>query len=106
MIEGLQGQKATPNYSVVTESVKEELCYLRNKNLTKTQIIKIITESQCFTSTSTTQNLSNTKEPFNTCLEMTHNCTIDLTENNKSKPSGSQSIICEQYRITTATTAN
>ena len=33
---------------------------------------------------------SNTKEPSNTPLEMTHNSTIDLTENNKCKASGSQ----------------
>ena len=33
----------------------------------------------------------NTKDPYNnTCIEMAHNCTNDLTENNKSKPSGSQ----------------
>ena len=44
MIEDLQGQKATANHSVVTKSLKEELIYLRNENLTKTQIIKTITE--------------------------------------------------------------
>ena len=32
----LQGQKATRNDSVVAESLKEELIYLRNENLTKT----------------------------------------------------------------------
>ena len=103
MIEDLQGQKTTQNHSVITESLKEELSYLGNKSLTKTQIINTITEIQYFASTSATQSSSNTKEPFKTCLEITHNCTIDLTENNKSKPSGSQSIICEQYRITTTT---
>ena len=85
----MQGQKTTQNHSVITESLKEELSYLGNKNLTQTQIIKTITEIQYFTSASATQSSSNTKEPFNTCLEMTDNCTIDLTENNKSKPSGS-----------------
>ena len=40
MIEDLQGQKATPNHSVFTESLKEELLYFRNENLTKTQINK------------------------------------------------------------------
>ena len=30
VIEDLQGQKAAPNYSLVTESLKEELIYLRN----------------------------------------------------------------------------
>ena len=45
VIEDLQGQKATPNNSVVTESLKEELIHLRNENLTKTQIIKTITEN-------------------------------------------------------------
>ena len=37
-----------------------------------------------------TQNSSNTKEQSNTRLEMTHNSNIDLTENKKCKPSGSQ----------------
>ena len=37
MIEDLQGQKATPNHSVLTESLKVELRYLRNENLTKTR---------------------------------------------------------------------
>ena len=45
VIEDLQGQKATPNNSIVTESLKEELIHLRNENLTKTQIIKTITEN-------------------------------------------------------------
>ena len=31
----LQVQKVTPNHSVVTQSLKEELRYLRNENLTK-----------------------------------------------------------------------
>ena len=48
MIEELQGQKATLNHSVVTESLKEELIYLRNENLTKIQITKTITENQHF----------------------------------------------------------
>ena len=37
-----------------------------------------------------TQSSSNTKEPSNTRLEMTNNSPIDLTENNKCKPSGLQ----------------
>ena len=53
--------------------------------------MKIIkTENQHLPSTSSTQNSSNTKEPSNTRPEMTHNFTIDLTENNKCKPKGSQ----------------
>ena len=86
----LQGQKATLNHSVVTESLKEELSYLRNGNSTKTQIRKTVTENQYFPSTWATQTSSNTKEPYNNRLEMAHDCTINLTENNKSKPSGSQ----------------
>ena len=85
IIEDLQGQKTTPNHSVVTESSKEELRYLRNENLTKTQIVKTITENQYLPSTSSTQSSSIIKEAYNTRLEMAHNCTIDLTENNKSK---------------------
>ena len=90
MIEDLQGQKATPNHSVVAESLKEELIYLRNENLIKTQIIKTITENHHLPSTLSTQSSSNTKEQSNTRLEMTHNSTIDLTENKKCKPSSSQ----------------
>ena len=90
MIEDLQVQKVALNYSVLTEPLKEELRYLRNINLTKPQVIKTVTENQHFPFTLSTQSLSNTKEPYNTLLEMAHNCTIDLTENNKSKPSGSQ----------------
>ena len=86
MTEDLQGQKATPNHSVVTKSLKEEPIYLRNENLTKIQIIKTITENQQLTLS--TQSSSNTKELSNTRLEMTHNSTIDLTENNKCKSSG------------------
>ena len=65
MIEDLQGQKATPNHSVVAEFLKEELIYLRNENLTKTQIIKTITENQHLPSTLTTQSSSNTQEQSN-----------------------------------------
>ena len=89
MIEDLQDQKTTSNHSVVIESLKEELIYLRNENLTKTQTIKTITENQHL-STSSTQNSLNTKETSNTRPEMTHNSTIDLAENNKCKPTGSQ----------------
>ena len=62
MIEDLQGKKSTPNHSVVEESLKEELIYVRNENLTKTQIIKTITENQHLPSTLLTQSSSNTKE--------------------------------------------
>ena len=62
MIEDLQGQKSTPNHSVVAESLKEELIYVRNENLTKIQIIKTITENQHLPSTLLTQSSSNTKE--------------------------------------------
>ena len=64
--------------------------HFRNENSAKTQIIKTITENQYLPSTSSTQSSTNTKEPYKTHLEMAHKCTIDLTENNKSKPSGSQ----------------
>ena len=77
IIEGLQGQKATPNHSVVAESLKEELIYLRNENLTKTQIMKTVTENRHVASTLSTQSSSNTKEQSNTRLEMTHNSTND-----------------------------
>ena len=90
MTEDLQGQKATPNHSVAAEFLKEELIYLRNENLTKTQIIKTITENQHLPSTFSTLSSSSTKEQSNTCLEMTHNLTVDLTENKKCKPLGSQ----------------
>ena len=79
MIEDLQGQKATPNHSVFTESLKEELLYLSNENLTKTQIIKTIIENQHLPSTSSKQTSSNTKELSTTHPEMTHNSAIDLT---------------------------
>ena len=58
--------------------------------MTKIQITKTITENQHLPSTLSTQSSSNTKQPSNTRLEMTQNSTIDLTENNKCKPSGSQ----------------
>ena len=67
------GQKATPNQSVFTESLKEE-------NLTKTLMIKSITENQYLSRSLSTQSLSNTKEPYNTRLEIIHNCIIDLTK--------------------------
>ena len=53
MIEDLQSQKPTPKQqSVVTESLKEELRYFRNENLTKNYIIKTITENQYLPSNS------------------------------------------------------
>ena len=42
MVEDLQGQQATTNQSVNTESLKEKLRYLRNQNF----IIKTTTENQ------------------------------------------------------------
>ena len=61
--------------------------------MTKTQIIKTITENQYLKSTSSTQGTSNTKEPYNTRLEFAPNSTIDSTKNNKSKPPGSKTQI-------------
>ena len=90
MIQDLPGQKATLNHSVVTQSLKEKLIYLRNENLTKAQIMKTITENQHLPSTSSTQSLSNTKEPSNNRPEMAHNSTIHLIENNKCKSTDSQ----------------
>ena len=87
MIEGLKVEKAIPKYSVVTESLKEELIYLRNENLNKTQIIKTITKNKYLPSALSTQSSSSTKEPYNTRVEMIYDSTIDLTKN-KSKPSG------------------
>ena len=89
MIEGLKVEKAIPKYSVVTESLKEELIYLRNENLNKTQIIKTITKNKYLPSALSTQSSSSTKESYNTRVEMIYDSTIDLTEN-KSKPSGLQ----------------
>ena len=90
MIQDLPGQKAIPNHSVVTESLKEKLIYLRNENFTKAQIMKTITESQHLPSSSSTQSSSNTKEPSSNRPEMAHNSTIDLIGNNKCKSTGSQ----------------
>ena len=90
MIEDLQGQKTTPNHSVNAESLKEELIHLRNENLTKTQIMKTIIKNQHLPSTLPTKSSSNTKEQSNTRLQMTHNLTIGLTENSKSKSSSSK----------------
>ena len=86
MIEDLQGQKVTPNLSVVTESLMEGLSCLSNANLTKSKIMKTITENQYIPSTLPTQSSSNNKELYSTRLEMERNC-IDLTENNNSEPS-------------------
>ena len=77
LTEDLQGQKTTTKNLVVTESLKEELGYHRNENWTKTQIIKAITENQYLASALATQSSLNTKETYNTRLEMAHNCTID-----------------------------
>ena len=88
MIKDLQDQKTTPNHSVVTEFLKKKMSYIRNENLTKTQIIETITENQYLLSTLATQSLSITKKPRNTRLEMANICTINSTKNNKFKPPG------------------
>ena len=85
IIQDLPGQKAIPNHSVVTESLKEKLIYLRNENFTKAQIMKTITENQHLPSSLSTQSSSNTKEPSNNRPEVAHNSTIDLIENNTCK---------------------
>ena len=59
MIEDLQGQKATPNHSVVAGSLREGLIYLRNENLIK---MKTITENQHLPSTLSAQGSSNAGE--------------------------------------------
>ena len=48
-IEDFEGQENIPNTnsSVLIQPLKEELHYLRNENLTKTSIIKSLTENQC-----------------------------------------------------------
>ena len=46
-IEGIKGQENIPNSSVLIQSLKEELNYLRNENLAKTSIIKSLTANQC-----------------------------------------------------------
>ena len=60
------------------------------ENLAKTQLTKTITKNQYLPSTSPKQSSTNTKELYNTRLEEAYNYTIDLTEYNTSKPSGSQ----------------
>ena len=48
-IEDFKGQENIPNSgsSVLIQSLKEELHYLRNENLAKTSIIKSLTENHC-----------------------------------------------------------
>ena len=60
----------------------QELRYLQNENLTKTQVIKTIIESLYLPSTLSAQSSTNTKDPYNMRLEMAYNCTISLTKNN------------------------
>ena len=60
----------------------QELRYLQNENLTKTQVIKTIIESLYLPSTLSAQSSTNTKDPYNMRLEMACNCTISLTKNN------------------------
>ena len=49
-IEDFEGQENIPNTnsSVLIQSLKEELHYLRNENLAKTSIIKSLTETIAF----------------------------------------------------------
>ena len=42
-IQDIKGQENIPNTSVLIQSLKEELNFLRNENLTKTSIIKSLT---------------------------------------------------------------
>ena len=44
-IQDIKGQENIPNTSVLIQSLKEELNFLRNENLTKTSIIKSLTEN-------------------------------------------------------------
>ena len=97
VIEDLQDQKATPNHSVVAEFLKEELIYVRNENLTKTQIIKRITENQhlptSFNLTVENKNLEVFVNTFDleslikkpTCFQSTSPSCIDLILGNKKE---------------------
>ena len=45
-VEDFRSQNFTPNNIELIETLKEEICYLRNENITKTHIIKSLTENQ------------------------------------------------------------
>ena len=45
-MEDFRSQNFTPNNLELTETLKEEICCLRNENITKTHIIKSLTENQ------------------------------------------------------------
>ena len=45
-MEDFRSEKVTPNNLELTETLKEEIRYLRNKNITKTYIIKSLTENK------------------------------------------------------------
>ena len=45
-VEDFRPENDTPNYLELIETVKEEIRYLRNENITKTFIIKFLTENQ------------------------------------------------------------
>ena len=47
LIDDVKGQESISNSSVLIQSLKEELSYLRNENLNKTSIIKSLTEKHC-----------------------------------------------------------
>ena len=46
-IENIKGQESILNSSVLIQSLEEELSYLRNENLNKTSVIKLLTENHC-----------------------------------------------------------
>ena len=45
-VEDFRSQNVTPNNLELIETLKEEICYLRNKNITKTNIMKSLTKNQ------------------------------------------------------------
>ena len=45
-MENFYSQNVTPNNRELIETLNEETCYLRNENITKTYIIKSLTENQ------------------------------------------------------------
>ena len=47
LIENFKCQENIPNNSVLIQSLKDVLNYLRNKNLAKTSIIKSLAENHC-----------------------------------------------------------
>ena len=45
-MEDFRSQNVTPNNLELIETLKEEICYLRNENITKTNIMKSLTKNQ------------------------------------------------------------